>query len=97
MNSITSISTPPQLSSGSWNEQLWAAVNRQTGAIIGLTNSNIDSHRTESWPLDVESQLFLDVLKEYCPKHIPTMADVEWFCEHYQWRLCHGWGLLSKH
>lgn len=97
MNSITSVNTAPQLSSGSWNEQLWAEVNRKTGTIIGLTSRNIDSHSTESWPLDVESQLFLDALKEYCPNHIPRMADIEWFCERYQWRLCHGWGPLPKY
>lgn len=80
---------------GAWDEQLWAAVSRNTGAILGLTNGKVDTSSIDSWPLDPESQLFLDVIKEYCPKHVPTMDDIDWFYERYQWRLGHGWGLME--
>jgi hypothetical protein len=96
MNNINTCNNTPVATYGFWDEQLWAAVNRNTGAILGFTNGNVDTNSIDSWPLDPESQLFLDVIKEYCPKHIPTMEDIDWFCERYQWRLGNGWGLMKQ-
>lgn len=77
-------------------KQLFAAINRDTGTIIGLTDSKTESTNIDLWPLDEECLVFLEALQKYMPNHTHTLDDIKWFYETFEIRTSFGWELLPS-
>lgn len=78
------------------NDTVFVLVNRQTGALIGLTQSWTDTQLIESLPLDPECVYFLEALQAYTPKHVFTAEDIEIYYNVCTTREAFGWDLLPK-
>jgi len=76
------------------SEQIFALINKATGALVGLTNSSIDTSSLDSLPLDEECIHFLEALQAYTPKHIFTVDDIKWYYHIHDTRTAFGWDLL---
>lgn len=78
------------------SKQKFALINKATGVLLGLTNSNIDTPSLDSLALDEECIHFLEALQAYTPKHIFTVDDIEWYYHIHHTRTAFGWDLLAK-
>jgi hypothetical protein len=78
------------------SKQKFALINRATGVLIGLTDSNVDTPSLDSWALDEECIYFLEALQAYTPKHIFTVDDIKWYYHICETRTAFDWDLLPK-
>ncbi|MNM72659.1 hypothetical protein D3C81_843580 [compost metagenome] len=78
------------------HKQLFAAINRETGVIIGLTDRSTESASIDSWPMDEECLIFLEALQAYIPKHTHTVEDIKWYYETSELRASMGWKVIPS-